>query len=1152
MQICLSKRHRLRAFVQSLEARLVLSDPSIYWIVDEIAAAPTVIVNPDTASFSTQPLNFRGLNLMSSGTPNALSVELAMINGSRRFGATTTMPPEGNYELTASKGGFTPSPANDPFFRAFFLNGDLDRNRVVDSADFDVVQQNYGMTAMAFSDGDFNADGNVDFNDLALLSQRMNVRLSAAPVYPGEVTVDSLPIEPDGDTPLRVNFAKMTDERITGYRIYRSTDSVDFDPIGSVARVTGSNEPSIYTFTDDTPLDGTKYWYRIRPYFPLTLPDGSQGVQHLPTTNKAWRITPLPAPQDFTVSLSGTTVSLDWTDHSTSETRFEIQRARNSTFTNGVTTINTAANAELHEDTIPSAAGTWYYRIRAANAQQTSAYTLPLNVTPMAGNHAPVITGTPAGSMQVSPLDGFPSTLTLEATIRDFHPSTSTAPNDFNTGQYTVGALPGLLSADLGTDGTPQLNPNRSQGDGFIKDEDSFYHWFHDVPGENVSTTIAMPFTLDRSDSGMPIYKFDLGDKDFLPINGRLFGNENEGGKRNGNFTLETHTQFTYRRNDLNPPVFNFRGDDDTWVFINKKLVTGWTDSNNMPRRGLDLGGIHSAVEGAVTLDHEEAQRLGLVDGETYDFDFFFAERLLNIGDRSVLEAETSIPIFGAYEYQAQLTATDLDPADTLTWVVMEPQGATITPREGGSPLVSDLVYVPTSEDVGTTKRFKVAVTDGNGGMDMKEWEVEFTSSVNHPPELSPPVTPPPTVAFGNTYLWNAEPFFSDPDNDTLSFLATGSMPLPSGMVLTPGGILSWTPTADQIGYHAISFAVMDGHGGSLSYSFILAVEGSAGLVDIRLGSEVDLPEIVRDVDFDIGIGEGEEFSIPGDEQGLPLNELVLFTPTGTAASIDSGRDFAIDERGDRNVVVTCFRPMPLLMRISYGHTPTSMTVYYIRLHVSIDERQNPPAPPPTTQTVLDHDITFDYDWDLVLTSTHPTSIYINRTDHFWFDNVVEISNVYDVIKEIQSHALSWYWFGENFDDSFHVLIEDHGRDGKMGMGSGTDPDPSATKYIQGDANNFFGNQTIDYINGIAEVSPFIGSITFGGCSVAGTAAVGQAFLSNLAQGTLVTHIGYDRNITSPRMNLSKSWFPPYLYTTNDCRRWSFYSDGTIDWEYPP
>ena len=80
---------------------------------------------------------------------------------------------------------------------------------------------------------------------------------------------------------------------------------------------------------------------------------------------------------------------------------------------------------------------------------------------------------------------------------------------------------------------------------------------------------------------------------------------------RNQHFCFESHATFTYK-----PGLrFNFRGDDDIWVFIGGKLA-------------VDLGGTHMAAPAYVNLDSiTDAQNKAFEVGKKYDLDIFFCDR---------------------------------------------------------------------------------------------------------------------------------------------------------------------------------------------------------------------------------------------------------------------------------------------------------------------------------------------------------------------------------------------------------------------------------------------------------------------------------------------------------------------------------------------
>lgn len=146
----------------------------------------------------------------------------------------------------------------------------------------------------------------------------------------------------------------------TGFRIERSVDGTTFITVGNV----GAN---ITAYSDLTVAPDTAYWYRVYAFNAIGL--------SLQPTNVATVRTPAdsPAPPSGLVATPSAlspnppTVSLTWTDNSTNETGFLIDRALDVDFTLGLTTASVGANVTSYLDTTVAPKTTYYYRVVARN-----------------------------------------------------------------------------------------------------------------------------------------------------------------------------------------------------------------------------------------------------------------------------------------------------------------------------------------------------------------------------------------------------------------------------------------------------------------------------------------------------------------------------------------------------------------------------------------------------------------------------------------------------------------------------------------------------------------------------------------------------------------------------------------------------------------
>lgn len=194
----------------------------------------------------------------------------------------------------------------------------------------------------------------------------------------------------------------------------------------------------------------------------------------------------------------------------------------------------------------------------------------------------------------------------LHATIRDFTPKTN---SDFQREDLPMGSISdrGAVLPELGDEDLPVLAS--STGTRTIHGPETFNQWFRDVPEVNITFEEKLQLAASPNEPGMFVYE----DSTFFPIDGRGFGNYSSptgtSYGHNYHFTLMVKTEFRY----VGGETFSFSGDDDMWVFINRRLA-------------IDLGGVHEIQTASVKLD-EQAGELGISPGNTYSLHFFFAER---------------------------------------------------------------------------------------------------------------------------------------------------------------------------------------------------------------------------------------------------------------------------------------------------------------------------------------------------------------------------------------------------------------------------------------------------------------------------------------------------------------------------------------------
>jgi RHS repeat-associated protein len=274
------------------------------------------------------------------------------------------------------------------------------------------------------------------------------------------------------------------------------------------------------------------------------------------------------------------------------------------------------------------------------------------------------------------------------------------------------------------------------------------------------------------------------------------------------------------------------------------------------------------------------------------------------------------------YRYEAGAADPDADPLrfDLL----VGPAGMTLDSATG------IVVWEPTADQAGAADVI-LRVSDGRGGVALQSYQVA-ASTVGTAPVISTPAPTAPAVV-GRPYQYHFRA--QDAEGDTLTFQLTAA---PGGMTVDPvTGVLSWSPTAAQVGPQPVTLTVIDSRGLGTRLPFTITV---------LLDAPNDPPVISSTPRTSIRLGETYLYQVAASD---PNNDALTYTLVAPPAGMIVDANGLVSWHPDPSQL----GDQPIQLRVSDGRGRTASQDFTLRVVTS--DINLPPvitSTPPGTGTV--------------------------------------------------------------------------------------------------------------------------------------------------------------------------------------------------------